>query len=270
MLLSTRRLLSTFSAPLKALHKSNAHRAALASAEPTRYDYIRTEVASRLVDRLEDVRDRDFPVALDLGAHCNHIHEHLAAEDSLSGNGGGIGGVRRLVTIEGCEEIVTGTDPVQEERVQTYRVPGISEHSMPLPFPDETFDLVISSMALHWTSDLPTTFNEINRVLKPDGAFFLAMAGGATLPELRSAVLLAEEERDGGVSVHVGPFVDVSSMGMLLGNSGFKLPTIDVDTVTVTYPNMFTLCEHLSGMGESNASVNRRSAGGGAGMSRDG
>ena len=34
-----------------------------------------------------------------------------------------------------------------------------------------------------------------------------AMVGGETLPELRVATVLAELEREGGVSPHVGPFV---------------------------------------------------------------
>ena len=60
------------------------------------------------------------------------------------------------------------------------------------------------------------------------------------------------------MSVHTGPYVDASDMGQLLQRAGFTLPTVDVDTITVAYPNMFVLMEHLQGMGESNASVNRR------------
>ena len=47
-----------------------------------------------------------------------------------------------------------------------------------------------------------------------------AMVGGATLPELRSSLVLAEMERDGGVSPHVGPFVDFSDIGSLMGSAG--------------------------------------------------
>lgn len=140
-------------------------------------------------------------------------------------------------------------------------LPSTSECVLPLPFPSGSFDLVISSLSLHSVNDIPSTLSEAYRVLKPDGALFLAMPGGETLPELRSSLLLAETERDGGVSVRVGPFVDVSDVGSLLQRSGFKLPTVDVDTISVTYPNMYVLMEHLQRMGESNAAVARREAG---------
>jgi NADH dehydrogenase [ubiquinone] 1 alpha subcomplex assembly factor 5 len=96
------------------------------------------------------------------------------------------------------------------------------------------------------------------RVLKPDGCFMFAMIGGATLPELRVSLVLAEMERDGGVSPHVGPFVQLSDVGGLLLAAGFTLPTIDIDTIKVAYPSAMTLMEHLQRMGENNACINRR------------
>lgn len=85
-----------------------------------------------------------------------------------------------------------------------------------------------------------------------------SMIGGDTLPELRVAMVLAELERDGGVGAHVGPFVELSDVGSLLQNAGFNLPTIDVDTVRISYPNAPILMEHLQRMGEGNASLRRR------------
>lgn len=85
-----------------------------------------------------------------------------------------------------------------------------------------------------------------------------AMIGGSTLPELRVSLVLAEMERDGGVSPRVGPFVELSDVGGLLSGAGFSLPTIDIDTVKVAYPNAMILMEHLQRMGENNASINRR------------
>lgn len=95
-------------------------------------------------------------------------------------------------------------------------------------------------------------------MLKPDGCFMFSMIGGSTLPELRISLTLAELERDGGVGPHVGPFVELSDVGGLLQNAGFSLPTIDIDTVKVSYPSSAVLMEHLQRMGEGNASLNRR------------
>lgn len=48
------------------------------------------------------------------------------------------------------------------------------------------------------------------RCLKPDGVFVGAMYGGETLFELRSALQLAEVERQGGIAPHISPFTQVS------------------------------------------------------------
>ena len=69
---------------------------------------------------------------------------------------------------------------------------------------------------------------------------------------------MAELEREGGVSPHVGPFVELSDIGSLLQRANFALPTIDVDTINVSYPDAFVLMEHLQRMGENNASIKRR------------
>jgi NADH dehydrogenase [ubiquinone] 1 alpha subcomplex assembly factor 5 len=84
------------------------------------------------------------------------------------------------------------------------------------------------------------------------------MIGGTTLAELRVAMVLAELEREGGVGAHVGPFVDLSDVGSLLQGAGFSLPTLDVDTIRISYPNAPILMEHLQRMGEGNASLRRR------------
>eukprot|EP00518_Triparma_eleuthera_P005639 CAMPEP_0182453758 /NCGR_PEP_ID=MMETSP1319-20130603/685_1 /TAXON_ID=172717 /ORGANISM="Bolidomonas pacifica, Strain RCC208" /LENGTH=384 /DNA_ID=CAMNT_0024651713 /DNA_START=172 /DNA_END=1326 /DNA_ORIENTATION=+ len=262
-----------FDRPLKLLQRDNAHRllnslqAQPPSSDPdddprVSYSYIRDEVASRLVSRLEDCKDRDFELCLDLGAGSGHVLRAVNADVSLSGNGGGVGGVRKIVQVEGSGEAVKMGEEIRTPGpCSTYVLPSTSECVLPLPFPSNSFDLVISSLSLHSVNDIPSTLSEAYRVLKPDGALFLAMPGGETLPELRSSLLLAETERDGGVSVRVGPFVDVSDVGSLLQRSGFKLPTVDVDTISVTYPNMYVLMEHLQRMGESNAAVARREAG---------
>ena len=226
----------------------------------TAYDYLRDEVAVRLVDRLDDIRrDEGFPLALDIGAGAGHIHRAICADEAIMGEGG-IGGVRKLVQLDSAKDMLNrDADKVEDpnlERCDTYRLPANEEDK--LPFPDGTFDLVISSAALHWVNDLPGLFSEVNRVLKPDGCFMFAMIGGTTLSELRVSMVLAEQEREGGVSPHVGPFVELSDLGNLLQQHGFSLPTLDTDTIHLAYPNAAVLMEHLQRMGEANASLRRR------------
>jgi len=46
---------------------------------------------------------------------------------------------------------------------------------------------------------------QIKEALKPDGVFIGALFGGDTLFELRTALQLAEVDREGGISPHVSP-----------------------------------------------------------------
>ena len=248
-----------FDRSLKKLQRSNT-----SNLYNKEYDYIKEEVASRLVDRLDDIiRDEGFSLALDIGSGPGHLYREIVKDDGFGEGGGGIGGVKKLVMLDSCEELLNrdneeheNMDDVMKKRCGTYKLVGDEEG--PLPFPAGTFDLVMSSSSMHWVNDLPGLWKEVRRVLKPDGCFMFAMVGGATLNELRSSLVLAEMERDGGVSPHVGPFVDFSDVGSLLTNAGFDLTTIDIDTIRLGFPNGMVAMEHLQRMGESNACLNRR------------
>lgn len=126
-----------------------------------------------------------------------------------------------------------------------------------IAFDPESFDLVLSSLSLHWINDLPGILAQINNILKPDSPFIGAMLGGDTLFELRTSLQLAELERRGGMSPHVSPLADVRDVGGLLQKAGFKMLTVDVDDIIVDYPDMFALMQDLQAMGESNAILNR-------------
>jgi NADH dehydrogenase [ubiquinone] 1 alpha subcomplex assembly factor 5 len=126
-----------------------------------------------------------------------------------------------------------------------------------VPYEPGTFDLVLSSLSLHWINDLPRVLTQINNVLKPDCPFIGAMLGGDTLFELRTSLQLAEQERKGGISPHVSPLADVRDVGGLLQRAGFKMLTVDVDDIIVDYPNTFALMEDLQAMGEGNAVLGR-------------
>jgi NADH dehydrogenase [ubiquinone] 1 alpha subcomplex assembly factor 5 len=114
-----------------------------------------------------------------------------------------------------------------------------------LPFQPHSFDLVLSSMYLHWVNDLPGTLKAIKSILRPDGAFIGCMLGGSTLQELRHCFYLAQQERTGGVSSHCSPFALPSDIAGLMQSAGFSLLTIDVDTVTVLlFPLPLFLMKH--------------------------
>lgn len=120
-----------------------------------------------------------------------------------------------------------------------------------------SFDLATSILQLHWINDLPGFLLQIHRSLKPNGLLLANMWGEGTLKELRDCLTKAEIEITEGASPRISPFVDVKSLGMLLQRAGFDQPITDLETITVTYPNIISLFHDLRHMGETNSLIKR-------------
>ncbi|XP_042188787.1 arginine-hydroxylase NDUFAF5, mitochondrial isoform X3 [Callorhinchus milii] len=211
--------------------------------EPVELDHNNfaiVQVGSRVAERIFDV-SRTFPVALDIGCGKGYIAQNLNTDV-----------VQKLFQVDIAEN--TLKNPIETE-VPTYNILADEEF---LPFKENTFDLVFSSLSLHWVNDLPGAFRQINYSLKPDGVFIGAMVGGETLYELRCSLQLAELEREGGFAPHVSPFTALTDLGNLLGGAGFNMLTLDFDEIQVNYPGMFEIMEDLQGMGESNCAWTRK------------
>ena len=222
------------------------------------YDYLRAEAADRLVGRLEDI-SREFPMAIDLGGHRGHISKSILEKSTEVETYGVLGGIKKLVQ---CDVSAAACAAMRENASKhsmfETEVLQIDEEGKGLSsLESESFDLVMSSMSLHWVNDLPSTLREAKRILKPDGCFIGCMLGGSTLQELRYSFYLAEQERSGGVSPHMSPFALPRDVASLMQGAGFNLPTIDIENISIGYPNAIALMEHLGRMGEGNASINR-------------
>lgn len=197
-------------------------------------DFLLARAVDEMSDRLGAVR-RDFPLALDLGTPTPAAAARLRADPR-------VGSVLRL-----------GPGP----QAQAMTVVGDEEA---LPFASGSFDLVVSLLSLQTVNDLPGSFVQVRRTLKPDGLFLGCLLGGATLTELRQAFAEAETEEEGGASPRVAPSADVRSLGSLLQRAGLALPVTDVDPVLVRYAHPFGLLRDLKALGLSNALVERRRA----------
>ncbi|KAF8625592.1 hypothetical protein AX15_005292 [Amanita polypyramis BW_CC] len=206
-------------------------------------DYVRDEVARRLMERFMDIKHQ-FNTILDLGSGPGHFTKLL-----------GLDKVRKSTMIDSSNATLR-RDPDSEFAVKIERIHADEEN--PLQVVDRNSqEAIVSCLGLHWINDLPGILTQIREALKPDGLFLGAMFGGDTLFELRTSLQLAEVERQGGISPHVSPMTDIKDVSNLLGRAGFTLLTVDVDEVEVTYPSIWELMEDLKNMGESNAVIGR-------------
>ena len=219
----------------RALHRRRLDRAAKGFGDA---DFLKRRAAEDIVDRLAAVQ-RHFDLAVDLGSRNGAFANALAESDAAAKIG-------LLVEADLSGAMLAGRGGLRlcldEER---------------LPFAEESLDLVVSSLALHWTNDLVGTLIQVRRALKPDGLFVGALLGGATLTELRQCLLQAEAELAPGVGPRVSPFADAYDGAALLQRAGFALPVSDVDRVTVRYAHPLKLLADLRAMGETNVLVER-------------
>lgn len=124
-----------------------------------------------------------------------------------------------------------------------------------LPEGDAKFDLIKSSLELHFINDLVGVLAQSMRLLRPDGLFLVNMFGGETLQELREVFALAAPDE---LSPRVSPFVDVKDAGGLLQRTGFALPVVDSENIEIVFDNAFHLMRFLREIGESNALAKQR------------
>jgi SAM-dependent methyltransferase len=206
------------------------------AAGAVRHEFLLARAADDIAERLGAVR-RVFPTALVLGAY----HGLLG---------------RRLRRIPGIE-VVFDLEPAARLLAQCDG-PRVEADEEALPFAEGSLDLVVSALSLQFVNDLPGALVQVRRALRPDGLLLAAMLGGSTLTELRTALLQAEEETEGGASPRVAPFADVRDLGAMLQRAQFALPVVDADTVTVTYPHPLALLHDLRAMAATNVLHARR------------
>lgn len=201
-----------------------------AAAGAARHDFLFDEAARDLAERVGGMRRR-FALGLDLGCRDGAMARAL-------GPGGRVGAL-----------VHADLSPAMAARAPR---PALAADEEALPFREESFDLVVSALALHWVNDLPGALIQIRRVLAPGGAALLALFGAGTLTELRAGLASAEIAETGGAGARVAPLLDVRAAGALLQRAGFAMPVADEFAVPVRFADAARLLADLRGMGETN------------------
>ena len=202
-------------------------------------DVLQTEVRDRLLDRLQWVQLQPRRI-LDLGAGTGRALPALAARFP--------------------EAELVGLDITPAMLRVAASQPGSSASNGPLlvcadaarlPFPDQSMDLVFSSLAIHWSPALDNVLAEVRRVLRHPGLFTFTTPGPESYRELRAAWRAVDP------SPHVMPFPEMRALGDGLVRAGLAEPVMDTDTLTLKYRSFGQLVADLRATGTTNASTGR-------------
>lgn len=207
------------------------------------HDFLHRFCAEMLLDRLADVR-RTFRRVL------------------IMGDAGGLVTAAVMDQMQPEHVVVSDLSAAVCADIQAHWptvIPVVTDEDA-LPFGAETFDLILSTMALHAVNDLPGALIQLRYALQPDGLLLAAFPGGETLATLRQTLMALELETTGGVAPRLFPFVDVRDAGALLQRAGLALPVADCEPVEVTWPDALACLHDLRGMGEGNILRERHKA----------
>ncbi|MFL0810451.1 MAG: malonyl-ACP O-methyltransferase BioC [Agarilytica sp.] len=121
-----------------------------------------------------------------------------------------------------------------------------------LPFADNSFDGIVSSMSFQWASQLNVVLAEARRALKPGGWLLFSTLGPGTLHELKQAWQSVDHY------VHVNAFLPRDKVKKDLENSGFVVERIDAEHRTLFYQNAIGLMRELKGIGAHNVNAGKK------------
>jgi len=206
---------------------------------------LQERVRGELLGRLDELRVAPRTV-LDLGAGTGHATRALKRRFPQS------------LTV--AADIAPGM--LVRARAQSRwfrRFERVRADAYALPFRDQSFDLVFSSLMLQWCDDLDAVFTEIGRVLSPGGLLLFSTFGPGTLGELREAWAAGDAalgER-GRMTNHVNHFFDPHALGGALMHAGFAEPVLDVDRLVVGYADTMALMRELKAIGAHNVTRGR-------------
>lgn len=121
-----------------------------------------------------------------------------------------------------------------------------------LPLREASVGMIWSNLAIQWCNDLRQTFTEAHRVLENGGLLMFSTFGPDTLKELRQVFKSVDPFS------HVNRFIDMHDIGDMLVGSGFSLPVMDMEYITLTYEDVKSVMLDLKAIGARNVTLGRR------------
>jgi len=198
---------------------------------------LQREVANRMLERLDYIMATPKRI-LDLGAGTGEHTARLARRYKGA----------QVIGLDLAEPMLK-----QLRRRSSWRRPlrPVCADIQSLPFADNSIDLIFSSLAMQWCNSLDDAFTEFKRVLRPGGFVLFSTFGPDTLKELRSSWSEVDNH------VHVNDFIDMHDIGDAMLRAQLAQPVMDVETLTLTYPDVFSLMRELKDIGAHNVAGER-------------
>lgn len=186
-----------------------------------------TEITPATVARFDDAYMAHYPYL------AKYLEELPVEGRKVLEIGLGFGTVGQILAERGARyhgaDIAAGPVAMLRDRLRWLGRPDdgaiVQASALELPWPDATFDLVLSIGCLHHTGDLPRAVSEVHRVLVPGGTAFVMLYNAhsfrqlVVVPRDRLRALRARARRDS--AEHVRAMYDANLSGEAAPHTDF-------------------------------------------------
>ena len=222
----------------KALVRSSFEKAAPGYDEAA---VLQREIGQRLLERLEYIKFQPQRI-LDVGAGTGDCSYQLSDYYKKS----------EVLILDFATSMLQQARQKRSWRQRfSSRFKFVTGDANQLPLADNSVDMLFSNLALQWCSDLEKVFAEFRRVLKPDGMLLFSTFGPDTLKELKLCWQQVDDY------MHINEFVDLHDIGDAMLKCGFSNPVMDMEMITVTYPDVKSIMRDLKKIGAHNVNEKR-------------
>ncbi|MEJ2141550.1 MAG: malonyl-ACP O-methyltransferase BioC [Gammaproteobacteria bacterium] len=202
---------------------------------------LQREIGQRLLDRLDYIRFQPQRI-LDVGAGTGDCSFQLADFYKKS----------EVIALDFATAMLKQAKQKRSLRQRlSSRFKFITADAGVLPLVDNSVDMIFSNLALQWCADLEQVFREFRRVLKPNGMLLFSTFGPDTLKELRECWQQVDNYQ------HINEFTDLHVVGDAMMKTGFSDPVMDMEMITVTYPDVKSIMRDLKQIGAHNVNSQR-------------
>ena len=186
----------------------------------------RTNKQPFLAERSEEILD-------DILSGMNRVFDNVLIEKNICLQN--LGGLK-------CKNRVTQNDEFDEANLKLSK---------------EGFDLILSSISLHFINDVVGVLTQYRNALKGDGLFLATIFGDETLTQLKKVLASCDQKVHGGIFPRVIPMIDTENLITLMKRAGFTMPIVSKETITVNYSSLQNLLADIKEAGQSNCMVMR-------------
>ncbi|PUA28603.1 MAG: malonyl-[acyl-carrier protein] O-methyltransferase BioC [Cellvibrio sp. 79] len=148
-------------------------------------------------------------------------------------------------------DIAEGMLHFSQQQTHTHQIKWLCADAELLPLADHSVDLIFSSLAIQWCSNLLQLLRELARVLKPGGQLVVATLGPNTLHELKSAWQQADNY------VHVNQFQPQDSLRFAAIAANLAIDHFAVEQRVIYFDRLTELTRELKALGAHNINAGK-------------